>query len=173
MREHCLRAAITPSMLLCTVYAEMLRIYSSVKDFCINVPVFNCIPLQPDPEFILGDFTSSILLEVKNSSLSFEERAKYIQEQFAKDMDHVHFSGVRVLRELMKSKPSDSRASAMMPIVFTGLMDYDVKESWLGTVVEDSGLSETPQVFLGNEESVFCIDFCRFACVYCRRRNWS
>jgi len=91
------------------------------------------------------------LLEVDHSRPgTFESKARRLQQQLWRDLDHLEFNGVRVLREMARSRPGDLKAA--MPIVFTSALAYDSSRAgaglsrWLGRSVFD--VSQTPQVWL-------------------------
>ena len=141
---------ITPSGILLAAYAEILTVWSKSPRFTINLTLFNRLPLHPQINQIVGDFTSLNLLAIDNSGQdSFAVRAKRIQQQLWDDLDHRYVSGVRVLRELAHQKRN---LGALMPVVFTSTLSQDSQSSlfapldWLGEIVYSS--SQTPQVYL-------------------------
>jgi hypothetical protein len=112
------KAGLTPTGILLAAYAEVLALWSKSPRFTINVPRFNRLPLHPQVNDIIGEFASFTLLEVDNSGQeSFEVRARRLQEQLWKDLEHQYVSGVRVLREL--SKVQGRTSGAIAPVVFT------------------------------------------------------
>jgi amino acid adenylation domain-containing protein len=143
---------LTPSMVLCAAYAEILAVWSASPRFCLNLPLFNRLPLHPDVNRILGDFTSVVLLEVDMSgSDPFERRAQRLQSRLWSDLDHRHFSGVDVMRELGRLDMS----RAQMPVVFTSLILPGAQDSsaeaaaTLGEAI--FSISQTPQVHLDHQ----------------------
>lgn len=142
IKAQAARRGLTPSSILLAVYADVLAIWSKTPRFTINVPRFNRMPLHPQVNEILGEFASFTLLTINNSGQdSFETRARRVQEQLWRDLDHHHVSGLRILRELGQLQ---GRMTAAMPIVFTSLpSDVD-------------GQAE-PQMFLPGDHSVYGI----------------
>src|SRR6185312_14206112 len=55
---------LTPTALLLTAYSEVLATWSKQRRFTLNLPMANRLPLHPQVEEIIGDFTSVTLLEV-------------------------------------------------------------------------------------------------------------
>jgi len=51
-------------MALATAYAEVIGGWSAPSRFLLNVPLFDREPLHPDIGGLVGDFTSSVLLDV-------------------------------------------------------------------------------------------------------------
>ena len=118
--------------------------WSGDFEFTINTTIFNRIPFHKQVNEILGDFTSTILLAVDWTKTTFRERAKTLQSQLLEDLDHYHFNGVNVLREMARLK---GQRTVLMPIVFTSTI-YEDSSSFesLGKYV--FGISQTPQVWL-------------------------
>src|ERR1051325_9075098 len=143
-------AGITPSSLLMAIYAEVLGVWSATTRFCLNVTIYNRLPLHPHVEQIVGDFTSMIFLVVDRTTASpFVERARELQKQLWTDLAFRHVSGVEVLRELARYRGEGS--TAMMPVVFTGTLGTPGYRSLsrLGKMVY--GITQTPQVTIDQQ----------------------
>lgn len=154
LKNRAAQANLTPSGILLAAFAEILTLWSKNPRFTINLTLFNRLPLHPEVNQIVGDFTSLTLLEVDNSGLdSFEVRARRLQKQFWDDLDHRYVSGVRVLRELARHQ--DQASGVLMPVVFTSTLNHDTlsedasPEDSLGEFVY--GISQTPQVYLDHQ----------------------
>jgi amino acid adenylation domain-containing protein len=110
------------------------------------------MPLHPQVNEIIGDFTSMTLVAVDNTEVSsFETRSRRIQERLWETLDHSEVSGVQILREL--SRVQGQEGKAMMPVVFT---------STIGLASDDPGsiasrmkvihsVSQTPQVWIDHQ----------------------
>ena len=143
-------AGVTASSLLMAIYAEVLGVWSSTTRFCLNVTIYNRLPLHPNVEQIVGDFTSMIFLVVDRTTASpFVERARQLQKQLWTDLAFRHVSGVEVLRELARYRGTGS--TAMMPVVFTGTLGTPGYRSLgrLGNMVY--GVTQTPQVTIDQQ----------------------
>ena len=145
------RLRLTPSGILLAAFSEMLAVWSKKPQFTVNVTLFNRLPLHPQSNEIIGDFTSVNLLEVDNSnSDAFVQRAQRHQEQLWQDMAYRYFSGIHVMRELTRFQRVGPKA--IMPVVFTSLLNLvdsaaqSSGSNWLGRPVY--GITGTPQVFL-------------------------
>jgi mycobactin phenyloxazoline synthetase len=55
---------ITPAMALAAAFANALARWSATSRFLLNVPLFGRQALHPDVDQLVGDFTSSLLLDV-------------------------------------------------------------------------------------------------------------
>ncbi|MET8307435.1 amino acid adenylation domain-containing protein [Micromonospora sp. NPDC005173] len=147
-REH----GVTLSMVFLTAFAEVLAAWSSRQRFLLNLPLYDRTPYHADVPLLSGDFTNLLLLEVDaTDEVPFVDRARRLQEQFARDVAHSAYSGVDVLRDLARAR---SDRGVLAPVVFTSalslgdLFGADVQECF-GDPVWTS--SQTPQVWLDNQ----------------------
>ncbi len=154
LQQRSTKANLTASGILLAAFAEVLTVWSKSPQFTINLTLFNRLPLHPQVNDIVGDFTSLTLLAVNNSaSEAFTTRARRIQQQMWQDLDHRYFSGVRVLRELVCRQGGTQRA--VMPVVFTSTLGLSTvgkeaeRVNRFGDVVY--GISQTPQVWLDHQ----------------------
>ena len=120
--------------------------WSTNKEFCINLSILNRLPLHPQVNNIVGDFTASSLLTVDaRIGRTFEDMAKKTNSQLFEDLDHRLFNGVQVLRELQKIHGNNT----IMPYVFTSAIGLLTNEqSCLKGKMMNTGISQTPQVFM-------------------------
>ncbi len=153
---------LTPSGLLLAAFSEVLAAWSKSPRFTLNVTTFNRLPLHPQVNDVVGDFTTLTLLEVdmtRSPESSFELRARAVQEQLWADLEHRFVGGVAVLRQLARERRQSS--GALMPVVFTSLLveaggrseeDAPAPEDD-GAEVADTGfgISQTPQVWLDHQ----------------------
>jgi amino acid adenylation domain-containing protein len=143
---------VTPSALLLTAFAEVLGRWSREPRFTLSLPLFNRLPLHPDINAVIGDFTSLILVEVDLSGpASFAERARAVQDRLWRDIDHAAVSGVRVNRELARARGT---AHAAIPIVFNSTLSELAPEAADGGLSGAlgaepvTGITQTPQVWI-------------------------
>ena len=151
LKERAVRLNLTPAGVLLAAYAEALTFWSKSPSFLLQLRSFNRLPLHPQANDILGDFTSVDLLEVDNAKgESFEARARHQQEQLWRDLEHRYFSGVRVMRELARFQGVGPKAIA--PVAFTSLLNLGSggdEPSWLGRLGETVyAITQTPEVYL-------------------------
>ena len=150
-------SGITPSGLLLAAFSEVLTLWSRHPRFTLNLTLFNRLPLHPQVNQIVGDFTSTILLAIDNSDgCGFEKLARRVQQQLYSDLEHRAFNGVRVLRELAQRRTGAPNAA--MPVVFSSALGLDAMEEGavdtrlggqLGDVVYT--ITQTPQVWLDHQ----------------------
>jgi amino acid adenylation domain-containing protein len=146
------RLGVTPSVIMVAVFAEVIRKWSGCDEFIINFPIYDRKPIHPQINKVLGDFTNNLLVAIEKSDGTFAERAKSIQEQVVKDLEHRQFSGVRVLRELMRLQKG---VRAMAPIVITSLLGHPTRYEMANFGREVHVITQTPQVLLDFQISEF------------------
>jgi amino acid adenylation domain-containing protein len=151
LKRMAANANLTPSAVLLSAFADILTYWSQSPKFTINLTLFNRLPLHSQINQLVGDFTSSILLEVNNNVAdTFISRAKKLQQQLWQDLEHRDVSGVEVQRELRR------RYGNIQPmgVVFTSTLG-------LNSLIEDTSLNsigklvysitQTPQVWLDHQ----------------------
>lgn len=155
LKKESQKYGITPSALICTVYAKTLAFWSNQPHHAINLTVFNRYPFNKDVNSILGDFTSLILLEIDfQPDCSFWDSAKQVQKTLLESLEHRHYDGIEFIRELAKFH--NMRTQAIMPVVFTSVLFNDggnQVEGWQQLGKIKTGISQTSQVYLDNQAS--------------------
>ncbi len=160
LKSQAKRYKVTPSVLIATAYSEVLRQWTNPQEFTLNLTIFNRPRLHRQMNDLIGDFTSSVLLQVDMARLkAFSESAKAIQSQLLMDLEHRLFNGVEVLRALNSSK--GGYQSVVMPYVLTSALGLDqYSESRLAGMAEEElqlyeemmelghTISQTSQVWL-------------------------
>ncbi len=110
---------LTTAMALAAVFAETLTAWTAEPRFLLNLPLFDRDPLHPDVDALVGDFTSSVLLEWDGSVPgTFAERARRLQDRFHADVVHTEYSGVEVLRDLSRLHGEQ----VLAPVVYTSAL---------------------------------------------------
>ena len=143
---------LTPANVLLTAFAEVLALWSKSGHFCVNLTLFNRHRLHTQVDDIAGVFTSSIPFEVNlDVQGPFVAQATRVRDQLWSDMEHRHFTGIEVLRELNSRR--GTALAAQMPVVFTstlGLSDGagQVSSAFILDDAADASRSRTSQVFL-------------------------
>jgi amino acid adenylation domain-containing protein len=145
-------ARVTPSGVLLSAFACVLSAWSKNPRFTLNLTLFNRLPIHPQINSLVGDFTSLILLEINiDANCSFAQIARAIQTQLWQDMEHSAVSGVEVMRELNRQ---GGGIQPYIPIVFTSTLTDDVGDT--GHLYDALGetlysVSQTPQVWLDHQ----------------------
>ncbi|MDJ0837507.1 MAG: amino acid adenylation domain-containing protein [Acidobacteriota bacterium] len=149
LRARAASAGVSDSALLLTAFSEILGRWTRNPAFTINLTLFNRLPLHDEINHLVGDFTTTTLLAVTGEGPDFSARAKNLQQQLWRDLDHRQVGGVRLLRELAK-KSGDPRGAAM-PVVFTSTLGAGSPgdSSQIGKMVY--AITQTPQVWLDHQ----------------------
>jgi amino acid adenylation domain-containing protein len=112
---------ITPSVLLCTAYAQVLTYWCNQREFALNLTLFNRYPFHKDVDKIVGNFTSVILLAVDwEPGSTFVEAAARIRQTLINALEHRHYEGVEFIREISRYK--NLLSQAVMPVVFNSMI---------------------------------------------------
>ena len=154
LKEKSTRTGITPTGLMLAAYAEILTEFSQEPAFSLNLTFLNRRPFHPDVNEVVGEFTSLTMLSVDNSRSSSSEntfisRARKIQADLWRDLEHNDMNGVEVLREIARLSGDASRAK--MPVVFTSALVMSVPEEtqdFYMVPVHRDGITQTSQVWL-------------------------
>ena len=139
---------ITPAMALAAVFADTIGGWSAQDRFLLNVPLFHRESVHPDIDRVIGDFTSSIMLEVDvTEDVSVADRARALQRTMYETGSHTDCSGLDVLRDLGRHRGEP----VLAPVVFTSALDLG--ELFADNVGSTFGepvwiISQGPQVLL-------------------------
>ncbi|GAB3998677.1 hypothetical protein GCM10029992_25130 [Glycomyces albus] len=139
-----------PSAALLAAWAETLSHWGAGDEFTLNTTVSQRRPIHPDAFAAIGQFSDPLLVAVAlDRTRTFAERAREIQKRLRADLDHRHYSGIDVMRDLARHH-SDARRAAM-PYTFNSTLDAIGGVD--GSALEAFGhevftVSQTPQVHL-------------------------
>ncbi|WP_273320839.1 amino acid adenylation domain-containing protein [Vallitalea guaymasensis] len=146
LKDFAKKKGLTPTATVLTAFALIIERWSTESRFCLNLTLLNRMPIHPQVNDIVGDFTTINLLEVNlNDIKTFIEYAKDIQKRLFDDLDHKLFSGVEVIRELARRHSNKE----LMPIIFTSAIGSESTNVASSKIeVNENGISQTPQVFI-------------------------
>ncbi|HBF82200.1 MAG TPA: non-ribosomal peptide synthetase [Streptomyces sp.] len=142
------RHGITPAAALATAFAEVIAAWSDSRRFLLNLPLFDREMFTPEVADLVGDFSSSVLLDADMSAPHpFSRQARGLQERLQEGIAHGAYGGVEVLRDLARVEG----APVLAPVVYTSaiglgdIFEQDVQKSfgrpsWI--------ISQGPQVYL-------------------------
>lgn len=139
---------VTTASMLCSAYSRALSKFSGSNNFGINLTMFNRYPFYKDIENIIGDFTSTVILDIKTEK-DFWEQTKAIQKNMFEGIEHRSYDGVDFIKQL--SKRGGNPLSAVMPVVFTCAIFDDKLHGWNDLGKIQYIISQTPQVALDNQ----------------------
>lgn len=152
LKDRARAAGISNAILFMTAYAEALGRFSKCPRFTLNVTLFNRLPVHPEVNDIIGDFTSMLLITVDTSSgQSFVQKALRMQEQMWEAMEHREVSGIEVQRDIAQAW--GERRGALFPVIFTCVQSpriggFDVTER-IGKLTYLIG--QTPQLLIDHQ----------------------
>jgi len=143
--RHC---GVSINSLLCTIYADVLRLWSKNSSFIINMLVTH--RPNDDDRFahVYGNFGSTMPVEAVDVPGGLRERARALQRQMFRDLKHIQVSGVEVIRAMRRS----GNTLPAMPVVFASSLGLHLGDDLLtpadlGWELRAGGL-QTPQVLL-------------------------
>ncbi|WP_280828028.1 amino acid adenylation domain-containing protein [Mycobacterium sp. OTB74] len=149
------RRGITPAMALAASFSDALACWSTAQRFLLNVPLFGREQRHPDVDRLVGDFTSSLLLDIDfEGAGTATRRCGVVQEAFRSAAAHSGYSGLEVLRDLSRHRGTQ----VLAPVVFTSALGLG---ELFGTAVTESfGTpgwinSQGPQVLLDAQVTEF------------------
>ncbi|MBA3780241.1 MAG: amino acid adenylation domain-containing protein [Nocardioides sp.] len=148
LKERAGHHGISASTAVMSAYAEVIGRWSRSPRFTLDVTVLSRLPLHPDVNAIVGDFTSVELLAIDGTCAdTFAGRARAAGEQLFDDLDHRLFTGVEVLRELTRRR---GQQGSLMPVVFTSAIGLSEGLQPTGLMRSEirNGISQTPQVWV-------------------------
>ncbi|MCV7309796.1 amino acid adenylation domain-containing protein [Mycobacterium paraffinicum] len=146
---------VTPAMTLAASFANALARWSTTSRFLLNVPLFGRQPLHPDVDSLVGDFTSSLLLDVDlTGARTAAARAQAVQEAMRTAAAHSAYPGLSVLRDLSRHRGTQ----VLAPVVFTSALGLGALFS--PEVTDQFGtpawiISQGPQVLLDAQVTEF------------------
>ncbi|OBB86906.1 non-ribosomal peptide synthetase [Mycobacterium colombiense] len=146
---------ITPAMALAAGFANTLARWSTTSRFLLNVPLFGRQALHPDVDSLVGDFTSSLLLDIDLVGAdTAAARARVVQDAMRTAAAHSAYPGLSVLRDLSRHRGTQVLAS----VVFTSALGLG--ELFSPDVTDQFGtpgwiISQGPQVLLDAQVTEF------------------
>lgn len=148
LEEHAHRRGVTPAAAVAAVFAEAVGAYSGTPRFLLTVPLFDRDMAHADVDKVVGDFTSSLVVDVDlRTPATLAERAAQLRAAMHEAAAHGSFDGLEVLRELGRRRGEP----VVSPVVFTSALGLGELFSQAVTDVlgEPSWIvSQGPQVLL-------------------------
>lgn len=142
------RRGVTPAMAVAASYANALARWSTNSRFLLNLPMFGREPYHPDVERLVGDFTSSLLLDIDLTDTDSPiSRARVVQDTLHATAAHSSVSGLSVLRDMSRHRGTQTLAT----IVYTSALGLG--DLFAGDVTDQFGepvwtISQGPQVLI-------------------------
>ncbi len=152
---HARSVGVTPAMMFAAAFSHTLANWSGTSRFLLNVPLFGRESLHPDVDSLVGDFTSSLLLDIDlTGTTDAASRTHAVQDAMRTAAAHAGYPGLSVLRDLARYRGTP----VLAPVVFTSALGLG--ELFGGSVTEAFGkpswiISQGPQVSLDAQVSEF------------------
>jgi mycobactin phenyloxazoline synthetase len=146
---------VTPAMMFAAAFSHTLASWSSTSRFLLNVPLFGREALHPEVDRLVGDFTSSLLLDIDlTGTTDAASRAHAVQDAMRTAAAHANYPGLSVLRDLARHRGTP----VLAPVVFTSALGLG--ELFAGDVTRTFGtpswiISQGPQVSLDAQVTEF------------------
>ncbi|TPK79088.1 amino acid adenylation domain-containing protein [Mesorhizobium sp. B2-4-13] len=153
--DICAKSRVTPSLLGCAVYADVLARYAGSQHFAITVLHSGRFQHLPRSANVFGNFGTTILLEVDASrERSFLDRTKAMQRQFWRDCERIEVSGLDVTRAMQQRAGSGPGVS--IPVTFTTVTPTaEPDDRPRARIDHTSARLDVPQVYLDHQMHVF------------------
>lgn len=151
LRRLCQQNGVTPAAALAALFAETVGLWSGGSPFLLNLPVFSRQSEHPDIDAVIGDFSSSVLVNATPGAGSFAAQAAALQDRLHEAIAHSAYGGVEVLRDLTRREQG---RQILAPVVFTSalglgdLYEADVREQFGEPAWS---ISQGPQVWLDGQ----------------------
>ncbi|MDR5831163.1 amino acid adenylation domain-containing protein [Caballeronia sp. LP006] len=144
------KLGVTLNALLCTLFADVLRMWSRHPAFTLNLLISNRPADDARFDRTIGNFSNTLLLEVPVVEGDFQGRARALQRQLFREIEYRKVSGVDVIR--MMSRPASVLPA--MPVVFASTLGLEngsmAAPAELGWRTDGGGMN-TPQVWLDHQ----------------------
>lgn len=133
-------------------YGLVLSKWSGNSHFCINLTLFNRLPLHKQVNELLGDFTVLELFNFKRDpNETIYSGIDKVHNELWEDIEHNLFDGIDFQR-LIRKKLGISQEHSLSPIVLTSLLGDKTESVPLdGHVGNGYSISQTSQVYLDNK----------------------
>lgn len=139
---------ITPSACMCTIFMKLLSAYSSEKTLTVTLTLFNRNPMYKDINLVLGDFTNvGFASYYATKDITFLEELRETAKQFWKLVEFHSYDGTQVLKALSRGVPG----KAVMPIVFTSVLQGKLKSRAECPYHDGFTISQTPQTAIDHQ----------------------
>nr|CCA29202.1 non-ribosomal peptide synthetase [Myxococcus xanthus] len=154
---RCRRHGISPTALILELYSQVLSRWSGQERLCVNLTLFNRLPLHADIDGIIGDFTVLELFDYRlEPRKTIVEKLRGVHDALLQDIEHNLFDGIDFQR-LLKMQRGIPGNKVIAPAVLTSVLGMKGKASMFELPLGDSylgidyAISQTAQVWLDNK----------------------
>ena len=142
---------VLPTAAMLHVFAEVLGGWAAAPEFCLNILHQGWVTSHPESAGSVGQLGATLPLEVDlRGPGDFWDRARRLQAQLWRDLEHGAVTAVRVTREMAARRGWTSRA--VLPYVFTSMLGSGGQDAlpYPACRVVTSYM-QTPQVLIDNQ----------------------
>ncbi|MDQ1015677.1 non-ribosomal peptide synthetase [Streptomyces afghaniensis] len=157
LADRCRHHGISPTALVTELFGRVLGHWSGQDRLCVNLTLFNRLPLHPDVNGVIGDFTVLELFDHRTEhGTVIAETLRRVHGDLLRDIEHNLFDGVDFQR-LLKTRHSMPVSKITAPVVLTSTLGAKTNASMFELVLDDTyqgvdhAISQTPQVWLDNK----------------------
>ncbi|WP_370417961.1 amino acid adenylation domain-containing protein [Streptomyces sp. QH1-20] len=157
LAAKCTRHGISPTALVVELFSRVLSQWSGQDRLCMNLTLFNRLPLHPDINGVIGDFTVLELFDYRaERDLGIADKLRRVHGDLLQDVDNNLFDGVDFQR-LLKMHHSIPVGKIVAPVVLTSTLGAKGNASMFELPLDDTyqgvdySISQTPQVWLDNK----------------------
>lgn len=146
---------VSPSAVLVVLYAKVLSHFSNQPDCCINMTTFNRYEFHEDVSRMIGDFTSTMLLDLHfKTDGAFWQFVLDTQKRITENLEHRSFSGLDFMKLIRQNGKDCQRYTS--PVVFTSTLSGRDAAYTKTFGTERYGISQTSQVYLDCQAAEEC-----------------
>jgi acyl carrier protein len=120
LRQRAARMGLSASGVVLAAFVEVVTAFSEEPRFTLAVLSMGRPELHDDLDQVFGNFNTFVPLACDRGGGTFAERARRLQRQLGDHLEHGHFSGPEILREINRRRPS---SMARWPVVFNSVLD--------------------------------------------------
>lgn len=154
IEQKCKSYDISISSAILNLYGKVLSYWSNQNKCCINLTLFNRLPLHSQINEVIGDFTVLELFNYESHNMSILESIRSTHNTLWNDIDNNLFDGVDFQR-LARNELSISGNQVLAPVVLTVMLGNDmmkqkilINDSYLGI---NYAITQTSQTWLDNK----------------------
>ena len=156
VKDKCRQLSLSPTALIIEIFGKVLSRWTGKSRLCINLTLFNRLPLHRQIDQVVGDFTSLLLYNYSDDRAHpFKKKLEETQNALLMDMEHILFDGIDFQR-LVRSKCAFEGNRILAPVVLTSVLGRSesldmtpfLDNSFQGEIYS---ISQTPQVWLDNK----------------------
>ncbi|RAX03729.1 MULTISPECIES: non-ribosomal peptide synthetase [unclassified Photorhabdus] len=155
--DKCQHYSISPTALIVELYSRTLCYWAGQEQICLNLTRFNRLPLHPQVNQIIGDFTVLSLFAYQNrTDISICQQLEQVHGALLQDIEHNLFDGVDVQR-MLKQQRELSANTVIAPVMLTSVLGMNSKASMFELPLDESyqgmqySISQTSQVWLNHK----------------------